>query len=175
MKDDALIHLAAMGINVARFHSFGPDGRKRFDLDGDGLDLCCIRSWLPDHMDGNPFLFGVSAMRAADEILRLCSAGYYVIANEVLPLDGFMASGVLLGDTCEWERNCTPRCVEKTPIHASRSRAIAELCGNFNISPRELDFNPKYRVEFSLYQYPVGYYQKRIVVWQADRQGVINS
>jgi hypothetical protein len=189
LKDDRLDAVAER-FNVAQFVSFGPgaDPRVRHRrLRGDpaepaaGADAGAavaallerapggvnVRTFRPDHPQGNPFDSGLPDAAAAVALVRRRAAeGYHVIVNETLDVDDGGVSGVLLGGVAELAPGDTPRAVERPGV-AALPRPLAEglVSAVYGFRPDWPDDATR-RVEVSVHPAPVGYRDERGVVWE---------
>lgn len=188
-KDTRLDELAELG-NVAQFVSFGPDGLQRYGriagtlpneryestaralgllLERSGEHRINLRSFRPDHPQGNQFIYGIDRTPDAESALtRLLAAGYFVIANETIDVEDGGVSGVAQGGAIEFAPGATPRVVETERVTGLPKRiALHVLRTVYGFDP-EIPLTEDWRVEFSLHPARRGFKQKHSVLWEAE-------
>jgi len=190
-KDDVLDRLA-LTANVAQFISFSsgsdpairhtrihdpPSGRAFPSLEAAIqalLDRCVdpsvnVRSFLPDQPKANEFLYGLRDVdHAAATVRRLASQGLFTIVNETIDVNDGGVSGVAYAGLMEFAPGDTPRCVEK-PGTATLPRPLGlrVLETIYGFRPA-LDYEDRFRVEFSVHPLKRGVRHDHTVVWEME-------
>ncbi len=184
-KDESLEYLVDKGHNVARFVSFNPDlGIRYFSVSarqpsvatsGDALSYLLdtvksvnVRTFKKGKLQGNPFVYGVTELPELKSIVaKFANQGYYTIVSETIGIHDGGVSGVLTPHTVEFAPEDTPRCVEKPgvcslPIELGRAMLLMVYPGCLLVESCD-------RLEFSIHPRPQGYYQERVVYWEASK------
>lgn len=185
-KDESLDHLAAYG-NVAQFASFDPHLKPRFSRIADYLPneqlqvevavrslfaaspegRLNVRSFRPDSLQGNEFIYGLSdAQRVVLQVRRLASLGLFVIVNETVDVNDGGVSGVLQGPVIEFAPSATPRVVDEgRPASLARETGLRVLESVYGFAP-ELKFPVRFRVEFSVHPVRRGWRRTHTIIWE---------
>lgn len=193
MYKDEILDKLADNENVAQFVSFGPDGSQRFSRvfcfeanykfisfsDAVGALLQAapensinVRSFKPNQPQGNEFHYGIIDLQVAiDHIIRLTTAGFYVIINETVDVDDGGVSGVLQGGCIEFAPGVIPRFVDKdsnTPVSTlPKAIALKLLQTVYGFSP-SLDYPSGHRVEFSIHPKVRGWRHQHTIIWEEE-------
>lgn len=195
MLKDERLHRLSKKYNVARFASFGPEGRRFCDfgnlpwpssfeggkrkkdfLRPDLYDAAKklieiagslnIRSFREEQADGNPLVMGVTdAIDAVTKAQELIGQGYYVILNENIRRDGLMVSGVIQKKYVEFAPDDIPRCVEKKACSSLPVAFASRMLSVFLGVPVILPV-AKGRLEFSAYPDRLGTKDGHVLFWE---------
>lgn len=182
-KDQQLLNLLDSGFNIANFVCFTPDCYlisstlpNRENPIETLLKVAAsrkvnIRTFTLERHNNNPFYMGLDDPKTIwDLVIELTSKGYYVIVNELIPLDDGGFSGVAMGDYVEVAPGDTPRCVEKPGVMQCSMDFLEHLI--YTIYHVDLDedegFNShQKRVEFSFHPYKCGVLKSHIIIWES--------
>ena len=185
-KDEALDRLAAYG-NVAQFVSFDPHLNPRFSRivhrpPNECLEVALavrslilaspegkvnVRSFKPNNLQGNEFIYGLSdAQAVVDQVRHLASLGFFVIVNETVDVNDGGVSGVAQGSVIEFAPGGTPRVVDNArPASLRLTTGLAVLKSVYGFEP-ELGFPPRFRVEFSVHPVKRGWTKTHTIIWE---------
>lgn len=193
MKDEKLNFLVDNNIaNVAQFISFEPylgDKPRYIHINGfNDASLSTkeiieklitssttkqvnIRNFSRDTMKGNKLIYG-KQIGDIDEIINIIkensAAGKYSIVNENISIKDSGVSGVVLGDIIEFSPGDTPKCVDKEGVCSlPRAMGLKILMNVYGFTP-ELDYDPSFRVEFSIHPTRQGVGRKHTIVWEYE-------
>lgn len=191
LKDDKLSFMyKKMGCNIARYISISPNKEIRYiNIDKDyeykgDLKECIIyliehsnsksvniRSFSIDSMKGNSLIYGKN-INDIDEIESIihenCKLNKYSIINETIDVKDGGVSGVVLGNIIEFAPNDTPKCVDKPNVcFLEKNMGIHILKTVYGFSPK-LNFEDKYRVEFSLHPKREGICKEHTIIWEYE-------
>lgn len=196
MKDEKLNYLVENSLgNIAQFISYVPGSKKpkyvyiKNDIFNKGITQnelifkliesapsksVNIRSYSKMKMKGNDIIMN-KGIDDIDEIVSILNENIrkenYVIINENIDIADGGVSGVVLGNIIEFSPEDTPKCVEKEGI-CSLPRDIGMNLLNkvYGFKP-EINFNEKYRVEFSLHPKPQGLFSMHTNLWEYEYVG----
>jgi hypothetical protein len=186
-KDSILDELAGSA-NVAQFISFDPMLSQRFSrihgyppnhrfesitsalsalLKASPERLVNIRSYHPVDPKNRPFLKRLDRIEDVEEKLRgLAATGLYTIVNETVDEHDGGVSGVVLGEVLEFAPDDTPRCVDAPDVAIlPRVAGLRLLESVYGFKPA-LDYEPRWRVEFSIHPLRRGYRNDHTMVWE---------
>lgn len=194
LKDEKLNHIVDDSLgNIAQFISFGPDGGedlryvhiskytpiqgcKQKDLvekliKSSLSQAVNIRSYSPTVMKGNKLIFN-KKIEDIDEILDAINDnrlnGKYSIVNENIDINDGGVSGVVLGDIVEFSPKDTPKCVDKEgTCLLPRDIGYDILEKVYGFRP-EINFDPNYRVEFSIHPKKQGLEKEHTIIWEYE-------
>lgn len=189
LKDEVLNDLEANGHNVAQFVSFSPGLGIRYchlnygGVSVDTLDQLVaivleasnarsvnIRSFHPDSMQGNEFIYGVTDVETAvSHVERLAAEGLYTIVHETIDVNDGGVSGVVQNGFIEFSPGVTPRGVEnsKEPICSFDDEVgIRILERVYSVDLNNLRDTTGKRTEFSIHPKPVGVKRERVITWE---------
>ncbi len=194
MKDEKLDFLASNEIsNVAQFISFDPSlgvNPKFVHINNfqhnanistkelleklilsSSTSSVNIRSFSPNTMKGNKLIFE-KKIDDIDEILQIVKAnaaiGKHSIVNENISIFDSGVSGVALGDVIEFSPEDTPKCVDKEGVCSlPRPIGLKILSTVYGFAP-EIDFDPSFRVEFSIHPSKRGVKQEHTIIWEYE-------
>lgn len=191
LKDDKLsFMLEKMDCNIARYISVAPNMEikhvyidKNYSYNGD-LKKCIIdlirssnsksvniRSFSTKSMKGHDLIYGKKE-NDIEEILSIingnCNLNKYSIINETIDVNDGGVSGVVLGNIIEFAPNDTPKCVEKPQVcFLEKNMGISILETIYGFSPK-LNFEDKYRIEFSLHPKREGICKDHTIIWEYE-------
>lgn len=191
-KDEILDKLADTA-NVAQFVSFGPGTAPRLrafrihdrrgsapfpSVDSAIQDLLAhstehsvnVRSFEPSQPKAHDFLYGLTDVaKVAVEVRRLAASGLHTIVNETIDVNDGGVSGVSYARLLEFAPGDTPRSVEKAGTAAFPMQlGLAILETVYGFRP-ELDYDPDFRVEFSIHPLRRGVHSQHTIVWEMER------
>ncbi len=189
-KDEQLDHLANLG-NVAQFVSFAPNRTQRYSricgytpnhqfleprdavaslLERSPEKSVNIRSFKPDQLQGNEFVYGIGNLNVATSTaLRLADQGMFVIVNETVDVNDGGISGVAQGGLYEFAPGATPRVVESGAVASlEEAQARGILSHVYRLEP-ELPTRQVLRIEFSLHPHRRGVRGTHTILWEAQR------
>ncbi len=137
-----------------------------------------IRSFSPEAMKGNRLIFDKS-INDIDDIINTIRenslSGMFSIVNENININDAGVSGVALGDVIEFSPEDTPKCVDKEGVCSlPRKIALKLLKTIYGFSP-ELDFDPSFRIEFSIHPSRQGVNKKHTIIWEYEYYENINN
>ena len=189
LKDSVLARLSET-TNTAQFVSYSPQIHQRLSLvrgyepnhkfktldeavsvlfNSSAEKRINVRSFDPKSTKGNAFLYGVETVEEAVKgVRKLASEGLFTIINETIDINDGGVSGVVHGDVLEFAPSATPRCVEEpgvTTIDRRLGVTLLEIVYGFR---PEIDFDPRYRVEFSIHPIRHGYRHSHTVIWEME-------
>ncbi len=196
-KDTVLNELARVG-NVAQFVSFGfgevmPqrycritgfEPGHRFESASQGLSELLnrspdqsvnIRSFKPEQLKGEPLVYGIRSVEEAMRIVRdKALDGFYTIVNETVDVKDGGVSGVIMGNLIEFAPDDTPKGVDKPGICTmERAAGLRLLQTVYGFRPA-LDYDQRFRVEFSLHPRQRGLRHQHTIVWELEEVGATN-
>ena len=124
-----------------------------------------IRTFKPGSQSSE-FLQGLNRIEDVEQhVRRLAKAGYYIIVNETVGMQGGVG-GVHLGGVIEFSPEDTPRSVDKAgSASLPASMAVRLLQTVYRFKP-ELDFEPNERVEFTLHPKRRGWLHQHTIIWE---------
>ena len=130
-----------------------------------------IRSFSEEITKGSRFVMG-KGVNDIEEILQVIKEnaenGLDSIINENIDVCDGGVSGVVIGDIIEFSPNDTPRCVEKDGVCSlPRDIGISILEAVYGFKPN-LEFDKKYRVEFSIHPLKQGIKQQHTIIWEYE-------
>ncbi|MGL5228176.1 MAG: hypothetical protein ACRC77_08310 [Bacteroidales bacterium] len=130
-----------------------------------------IRSFKPELMKGNKLVYN-KGIEDLDEILNVIREnqenGKYSILNENIDINDGGVSGVALGDLIEFAPCDTPKCVDKPDVCIlPRDTGLKILETIYGFAP-ELNFEPNYRVEFSIHPKKQGVKKEHTIIWEYE-------
>ncbi len=193
MKDEKLNLLVTNKIaNIAQFVSFEPNSSKpRFvhinNYNNDEeltnreiiekLILSApskavnIRSFSREAIKGNRLIFN-KGIEDIGEILNIIKenskSNKYSIVNENIDIKDSGVSGVVLGNVIEFSPEDTPKCVDKEGVCSlPREIGIKILRNVYGFSP-DINFEPNYRIEFSIHPSRQGVKKQHTIVWEYE-------
>lgn len=195
-QKDAVLNQLATRYNVAQFVSFGPDLTQRFvrirgigSSEFSSLEEACgtllrssdsgainIRSFKPGSSKGHKLASSIrSSGEAASVIRRRADAGFFTIANELIPLDDGGVSGVAVGGIVEFAPGDTPKCVDEPGVASlPRSQGLRLLEIAYGFRP-EIEFGGELRVEFSLHPIRRGLLHQHTIIWELERTPTVRD
>mgnify|MGYP000848669554 FL=1 len=191
LKDDKLSFMyEKTRCNIARYISIAPNMEIRYinidinykykgDLKECIIDLIKhsnsksvnIRSFSIEAMKGHNLVYG-KKITDIDEIMNVifenCNANKYSIINETIDVNDGGVSGVVFNNIIEFAPNDTPKCVEKPDVcFLERNMGIHILKTVYGFAP-EVNFDNKYRVEFSLHPQREGIRKEHTIIWEYE-------
>ncbi|MTI66344.1 MAG: hypothetical protein FH753_07060 [Firmicutes bacterium] len=136
-----------------------------------------IRSYSPNTMKGNKLIIN-KKLEDIKEILDIIknnrAEGKYSIINENIDINDGGVSGVALGDILEFSPKDTPKCVDKDGICLlPREFGYNILEKIYGFKP-EINFDPNYRVEFSIHPKRQGVDKRHTIIWEYEHYDNIN-
>lgn len=191
LKDDKLSFIyEKKGGNIAKYISIAPNREirhinidKQYDYSGEfrkcildlinssSLKAVNIRSFSVETMKGNSLVYNKKA-DDIEEIMNVidknCNENKYSIINETIDVNDGGVSGVVLGNIIEFAPNDTPKCVEKPEVCIlEKHMGYHMLKTVYGFSP-EINFEDKYRVEFSLHPNREGICEQHTIIWEYE-------
>jgi hypothetical protein len=195
-KDAGLRELGDVA-NVAQFVSFAPgaDPRQRFallqryepDHQFDTLEEAVsavfhsapersvnVRSFGPDQMKSNDFLYGLTTVdQATGAVRQMASNGLFTIVNETVDVGDGGVSGVAYAGLLEFAPGDTPRSVEKPgTLSIRKDWGIRLLDTVYGFTP-DLKYPHDLRVEFSIHPIRRGYRRSHTIVWEMEQAATL--
>ena len=130
-----------------------------------------IRSYSPDAMKGNKLIYN-KKINDIDEILDIIENNRkekkYSIVNENIDINDGGVSGVVLGNIIEFSPKDTPKCVDKEGVCLlPREFGYDILEKVYGFRP-EINFDPNYRVEFSIHPNRQGVNKEHTIIWEYE-------
>lgn len=201
LKDDKLNYVVESNLgNIAQYVSFSP-----FDNDiprhvhvskysySDTCDIKTlieilistskykavnIRSFSSEVMKGNKFVYN-KKLEDMNEILQVLQenrlGGKYSIVNENIDINDGGVSGVVLGDIIEFAPYDTPKCVDKEGVCSLPKEIGLKILDKVYGFQPEINFDPNYRVEFSIHPNRCGVNNEHTIIWEYEYFNEISS
>lgn len=130
-----------------------------------------IRSYSPNIMKGNK-LISNKRIEDIDEILSIIKdnrlEGKYSIVNESIDINDGGVSGVVLGDIIEFSPKDTPKCVDKEGVCTLPREIGFDILEKIYGFKPEINFEPHYRVEFSIHPKRQGVNKEHTIIWEYE-------
>jgi hypothetical protein len=190
---DAILDRLAKTANVAQFVSFGPGAEPKLRyarvfgapthswkpapseavqtlLSRSVEGSVNVRSFHPKQPKANEFIYGLkSASDVMSAVVRLAGSGLFTIVNETVDVNDGGVSGVSYADIIEFTPGDTPRGVEKAgTVSMGRAHGLRVLETVYGFKPC-LDYDPEWRVEFSIHPLTRGVRRQHTIIWEAER------
>ncbi|MBZ2174074.1 hypothetical protein K8M07_02230 [Schnuerera sp. xch1] len=200
MKDEKLNSIIEFGLgNIAQFISYAPGNERepRFIHINEYNDkeylsereliiklinsapskAINIRSYSLETMKGNKLIYNKN-INDINEILTIIENNRknnkYSIINENIDVNDGGVSGVALGEIIEFSPGDTPKCVDKDGVCLlPRYIGIDILEKIYGFRP-EINFEPDYRVEFSIHPKRQGLRKEHTIIWEYEKYENIN-
>lgn len=137
-----------------------------------------IRSYSEKIMKGNRLIYN-KKIDDIEDILRILelnrSEDKYSIINENIDVNDGGVSGVLLGETIEFSPYDTPKCVDKEGVCSLPKEIGLRLLGIVYGFQPEINFDPSYRVEFSIHPNRCGVNHEHTIIWEYEHYNEISN
>ena len=134
-----------------------------------GAETVNIRTFRPQSLKGNPFVYGIAtASEAITRVEQLASDGYYTIVNETIDVSDGGVSGVSLGGIVEFAPDATPRAVETREAASLTRPMFVELARLVYGANAPLPPSLRHRLEFSVHPRRVGLRREHVIVWEQE-------